>query len=288
MRITECDFRPFRNPQPQLNPGRVAIEIIIGACRWKPQSASREETAVPVIPGPEPGVTGPDITTVRLGETHGHVVIVVLEKSVAVDGERAFIHRLLVMEIRDAAEQITPGMMLLPELGVVTGDIEPANRQLNPIRRRTFLLCCRRGGPVLVDLGFPGSCRQRGDQRANSGDDKRAFHLVAEMLVYLRTVNRFMAVGRPARSLLQPAGVITVADKNFAVARLLLEMAFQAKIRAALREQFLVHRAVRCMAGNTTLANRFVFENERAPLRGVTLQTGSIRAQHGEAAALHG
>ena len=108
------------------------------------------------------------------------------------------------------------------------------------------------------------------------------------MLVHLRTVNRFMAAGRPAGALLQPARVIVIANENLAVRRLLLEMAFQAEIGVALREQFLIHRAMRRMAGDTTFANRFVFENEGPALRGVALQTGSVRAQHGEAAALHG
>jgi hypothetical protein len=82
--------------------------------------------------------------------------------------------------------------------------------------------------------------------------------------------------------------VVAVTDQNFAVAGLLLEMAFQAKVCTALREQFLIHGAVRRMARDTTLPNRFVFENERPALRGMTLQTGSVRAQHREPAALHG
>ena len=107
------------------------------------------------------------------------------------------------------------------------------------------------------------------------------------MLVHIGTVNGFVAAGGPAGALLQPAGVITVADENLAVAGLLLEMAFQAEIGAPLREQFLVHRPMRRMAGNTTLAYRFVLENKRSALRGMALEAGPVRAQHGDAATLH-
>src|SRR5213075_2309991 len=107
------------------------------------------------------------------------------------------------------------------------------------------------------------------------------------MRVCLRTVNGFVATGRPARPLLQSTGVIAVPDENLAVAGLLLEMAFQTQVRAALREHFLIHRAVRRMAGDATFAHRFMLKNKRPALRGVTLQTGSVRAQHRDAAALH-
>src|SRR3954468_18419207 len=111
--------------------------------------------------------------------------------------------------------------------------------------------------------------------------------LVAEVGVHLRPVNRFVATGRPAGALLQPAGVVSVADQNLAVTGLLLEMALQAQICAALGQHFLVHRAVRRMAGDATFANRFMFKNKRPTLRGMTLQTGSVRAQHRDATAFY-
>jgi hypothetical protein len=93
------------------------------------------------------------------------------------------------------------------------------------------------------------------------------------MAVDLRPVNGFVAASRPARSLRQPVGMVAVADENAPVAGLLLEMAFQAKVRVALGQHPLVYRAVRRMAAYATFANRFVFEHKRPALGGVTLET---------------
>jgi hypothetical protein len=107
------------------------------------------------------------------------------------------------------------------------------------------------------------------------------------MLINLGAVNRFVATRRPAGALLQPAGVVAIADEDLAVGGLLLEMALQAEIGAALGEQLLVHRAVRGMAGNATLANCFVLENKWPALGGVTFQAGAVRTQHSDATTLH-
>src|SRR6476469_1572821 len=81
--------------------------------------------------------------------------------------------------------------------------------------------------------------------------------------------------------------MIAVPDENLAGAVLLLEMALEAEGGVALGEQALVHRAVRRMAAEAAFADRFVFENERPALGGVTLETGSVLAQQHRAAALH-
>src|SRR6185295_3351296 len=111
------------------------------------------------------------------------------------------------------------------------------------------------------------------------------FHLITEVGVDLRTVNRFVATGRPTGALLQTSGVIAIADEDFAVGPLLLEMTFEAEVRVALDQHLLVDRAVRRMAGHAAFADRFMFKHKRAALRGVTLEARSVRAQHGDAAA---
>ena len=77
------------------------------------------------------------------------------------------------------------------------------------------------------------------------------------------------------------------ANKNPPTCRLLLEMAFEAEGRVSLGEHPLVHRSVRRMAADAAFADRFVFENERAALGRVTLETGVVLAQQHGAAAFH-
>ena len=96
------------------------------------------------------------------------------------------------------------------------------------------------------------------------------------MRVHLRTVNRFVAAGRPAGALLQARRVIAVPDENLAVGGLLLEMALQAESGVALSKQSLVHRAVGRMATDAAFTDCFMFKNERPALRGVTLETGVV------------
>src|ERR1051326_3909810 len=106
------------------------------------------------------------------------------------------------------------------------------------------------------------------------------------MAVDLRAVDGFVATGGPARALRQTRGVIAVADEDAAVARLLLEMAFQAERRIALVQHPLVHRAVRRMATDAAFAERFVLEDERPALRSVTLETGFVVAEQRGSATL--
>jgi hypothetical protein len=53
-----------------------------------------------------------------------------------------------------------------------------------------------------------------------------------------------MAASRPARPLLQEAGVVDVSNENMTGLFLLLEMAFKTERRVAFVEQSLVHGAV--------------------------------------------
>lgn len=76
-----------------------------------------------------------------------------------------------------------------------------------------------------------------------------------------------VATGRPARTTIDELGVIDLADKKLAglVGRTMhLDVALEAKIIVALREQLAVYRPVRVMAGGATFAHRFMFVNEGA------------------------
>ena len=88
-----------------------------------------------------------------------------------------------------------------------------------------------------------------------------------------------MAAGRPTRSLLQEARVIDVSNENVSGYFLLLEMAFDTKRRVALIQQALVDGAVRRMADDATLAQRFMLVDKRAALLRVTLEAGLVFAQ---------
>ena len=80
--------------------------------------------------------------------------------------------------------------------------------------------------------------------------------------------------------------MINISDKDSAGNALLLEMALQAERVVALVQHSLVDRAVRRMAGDATLANRFVFKNKRTALRRMTLETRVIRVHEHVPAAL--
>jgi hypothetical protein len=93
-----------------------------------------------------------------------------------------------------------------------------------------------------------------------------------------------MAPGRPTRSLLQKARVIDVSNENVSRYFLLLEMAFDTKRSVALIQQALVDGAVRRMADDATLAQRFMLVDKRAALLRVTLKASLIFAQERKAA----
>ena len=98
-------------------------------------------------------------------------------------------------------------------------------------------------------------------------------------------MNGLVATGAPASSSREERAVIPSANKNAARLGLLLEMAFQTKVSIPLREHFVIDRAMRIVAGGATFTNRFVFENERAPLRCVALRTGIRIGRQGERSA---
>lgn len=87
-----------------------------------------------------------------------------------------------------------------------------------------------------------------------------------------------MTSSRPAGALRQPVGVVRVADKNSSIRSLFLEVTFEAEGGAAGDQHALIDRTVGRVAGDATLADRFVFENEWTALRGVTLETGVVLA----------
>src|SRR4051794_31654987 len=117
--------------------------------------------------------------------------------------------------------------MLLFKLGLVAGDVDAADTQLDPVfRSRLFLNRCR--GAVVGDRRFiivrkqPWNCQSRRGPDRNGAAESRvgsdAFHLKAEVAVGLRTVDGFVTAGRPAGALLQPGRVIAVADENASIA----------------------------------------------------------------------
>ena len=91
-----------------------------------------------------------------------------------------------------------------------------------------------------------------------------------------------MAARTPAGAAGEERAVIASADKDAARLRLLLEVAFQTKIRVPLRQHLVVDRAMRIVAGGAALANRFMFENKRPALRSVTLRARVRIGRHGE------
>ena len=64
--------------------------------------------------------------------------------------------------------------------------------------------------------------------------------------------------------------MILLSDEHAPGGGLRLGMAFQAEVRVALNQQLGINRAVGRMANSATLAQRLVFENERARLLTVT------------------
>ena len=107
---------------------------------------------------------------------------------------------------------------------------------------------------------------------------------VSKQRRHVGAVRFFMAPGRPTRSLLQKARVIDVSNENVSRYFLLLEMAFDTKRSVALIQQALVDGAVRRMADDATLAQRFMLVDKRAALLRVTLEAGLVFAQERKAA----
>ena len=87
----------------------------------------------------------------------------------------------------------------------------------------------------------------------------------------MRTVHGFVAARRPARAPGQRTAVVASADEDDSGSGLLLEVAFEAESRVALHQHLAVDRAVNRVACRAAFAHRFVLENKRPALRGVTL-----------------
>jgi hypothetical protein len=96
-------------------------------------------------------------------------------------------------------------------------------------------------------------------------------------------MHRFMTTGRPAGAAGKAGRVILPADKNLS-RDLLLEMAFQAEGRIALREHALIHGTMWLVTDEATFARRFVFVNVGPALDSVTLKTGLILSHERSAA----
>ena len=79
--------------------------------------------------------------------------------------------------------------------------------------------------------------------------------------------------------------MVDVTDEDPAGDFLFLEMALQAERLISLVQHSLIDGAVRRMTANATFANRFVFVNKWSALLSVTLETGVVRAQEGDASA---
>lgn len=104
----------------------------------------------------------------------------------------------------------------------------------------------------------------------------------------MRAVHRLVAAGAPAGTAREEGTMVASADQDAAGLGLLLEVALEAEVGIALREQFVVYRAVRVMAGGAAFADGFVFEDEGAPLRDVAAGAGIGVGGDGERSAGRG
>src|SRR5208282_3594968 len=91
---------------------------------------------------------------------------------------------------------------------------------------------------------------------------RRGLGLKAQRGADARTMNGLVTAGRPASALLDAQGVIGAADENLPAADL-LEVAFQAEVGVARRQEFCIDRSVGSVAGGASFAHRFVLEDER-------------------------
>jgi hypothetical protein len=101
-------------------------------------------------------------------------------------------------------------------------------------------------------------------------------------------MDRFVATPGPAGALLEAQGVVRSANEKLAAANL-LEVAFQAEVRVANRQQLGVYRTVRRVTDGASFAEGFVFEDIRTALCGMTAkaalvcgsQRGAARPENG-------
>lgn len=83
-------------------------------------------------------------------------------------------------------------------------------------------------------------------------------------------MDRFMAARSPAGASGNESPMINPADQQLTGRRLLLKVTLQTERLISHLEHFIIHRAMRIMAGGAALAQRFVLENKGAFLGRVT------------------
>ena len=93
-----------------------------------------------------------------------------------------------------------------------------------------------------------------------------------------------VATRAPARAQGQKNGVILLSDEPAAARALHLRMTFQAKVRIAFDEQFLVDRAVRSVANRAPFPQGLVFKYEGPGLLAMTLRAAFVQPRHRQSA----
>src|SRR5688572_2088629 len=105
MRITEEDMWNLGEQKAGLDPGFAPIQFQIVAVDVEPLAVRREETPAAIIPGAKLAVATTRIAVIRMGQTQGQCVIVVIVNGAAINREQPlFVHGGFPMKILDAAE----------------------------------------------------------------------------------------------------------------------------------------------------------------------------------------
>ena len=105
------------------------------------------------------------------------------------------------------------------------------------------------------------------------------------MVVGVRTMGRFVAACAPTSTLHEPGGMILgrVPDGvgiDLARGARSLQVASQTEVGIAGDQHFLVHRAMRAVAGNTAFLHRPVLKDKRPFLCGVAFRAGFVLTFH--------
>ena len=101
---------------------------------------------------------------------------------------------------------------------------------------------------------------------------------MAQPPVDVGAVHGGVAAGTPAGATADQRGMRNISDENFAGSGVDLRVAFEAKVHVALNEHFVGNGAVRVVADDAALAERFVFVDEGAGLLAMTFGAGLIHA----------
>ena len=111
--------------------------------------------------------------------------------------------------------------------------------------------------------------------------------LVKHVWVDVRAMHRGVAAGRPTGAPLQKIRVRDLADHEFVrlnIRSLHLHMALEAEIIVPFGKKLPVDRSVGIVAGDATVAQRFVLKNERTALFAMTLRAALVEPRHREPA----